>query len=492
MSFISIAFIVFFAVITFAYYILPPKFRWILLLLVSCYFYMAFVPKYILILFALILIDFIFAQKIETTVGKLKHAYFMGSLSANLGILFVFKYFNFFNENLSTLANFLHWNYSFNMLHLILPLGLSFHIFQSLSYVIEVYRGKYPAERHLGIYALYVLFFPQLIAGPIERPAHLLPQFRKVVVLDWINIFSGLRLMAWGFFKKIVIADRLALSVDYVYSHIAHVPSLSILLSTIFFAIELYADFSGYSDIARGGARVLGIDLMRNFNLPYFSGSIAEFWRRWHISLSSWFRDYLYYPLTYSITRLTRPWLYASIVITFLLTGLWHGAGWTFIIMGALHGTYITLGLATKSYREKFSLLIGLTPLSQVRRIFQVTYTFALVCFSWIFFRSPNLETAVAFVKGLFNNWHLTPGQFLQQYYFFPYETLGISRTELLLSVSSIIFLLAIEYALLKKPLLELLNRQPIVVRSALSSGLILASIIFGVCTTKQFIYCQF
>ena len=255
MTFVSLAFLVFFIGITVAYYLCPPRFRWALLLAGSCYFYAVFVPKYIFVLFFIILVDFILARWMEQTEGAAKRSLFVAGVVVTVGVLFVFKYFNFFNENIAALAQALQWNYSIGALSFLLPLGLSFHTFQSVSYLIEVYRGNYPAERHLGIYALYVMFFPQLVAGPIERPAHLLPQFKKTVSFDTGNVLSGLRLMLWGFFKKIVIADRLALSVNYVYANIAAVPGPSILFAMFAFGFQLYADFSGYTDIARGRAR---------------------------------------------------------------------------------------------------------------------------------------------------------------------------------------------------------------------------------------------
>lgn len=491
MTFTSLIFPLFFLLVTAVYYICPPRLRWAPLLLASCYFYMAFVPKYILILFALILIDFVFAQQIEKTADRRrKKKFFIGSIIASAGMLFVFKYFNFFNENIALLAHVLHWNYSIGSLKLILPLGLSFHIFQSLSYVIEVYRGKQTAERHLGRYALYVLFFPQLIAGPIERPQQLLPQLRKTVSFDLTNIFYGLRLMAWGFFKKLVIADRLAVSVDYVYGNISGVPSLSILLVMIFFAFQLYADFSGYTDIARGSARVLGIDLMRNFDRPYFSGSIAEFWRRWHISLSSWFRDYFFFPL--AKVGGSRLWLYGCVLFTFLVTGLWHGAGWTFVIMGAIHGSAIVIGMASKAWRGVIVKHIGLVRIPRLHRTLQIIFTFALVSFSWIFFRSPNLEVAFAFIGRLFSGWDMSTSALIEGYYRDPYLTLGLSQSELVLSFGGILFLLGIEYLEGKIRLIALLDRQPLFVRSFLYSGMLMAIFVFGIFVSKQFIYFQF
>lgn len=492
MLFNSLAFLVFFPLVFLAYYACRARFRWLLLLAASCYFYMAFVPYYILILFFLIGVDFFLAQRIERAAGYRRKLYFLGSVIANIGMLFVFKYFNFFNENIAALAQALHWNYSIASLKLILPLGLSFHIFQSLAYVIEVYRGKYPAERHLGIYALYVLFFPQLVAGPIERPHHLLPQFKKIITWDWANIFSGLRLATWGFFKKIVIADRLAASVDFVFGHVATVPGLSILITIIFFAFQLYADFSGYSDIARGCARMLGIELSYNFVRPYFARSVAEFWRRWHISLSGWFRDYLYFPLVYAAANKTRRWLYACLFITFLITGVWHGAGWTFVMLGALHGTYLVSGLVSKSWRERTVKFLRLNRVPRLHGLLQRLLVFALVSFSWIFFRAPSLSEAWAFIARLGHGWQGIGARLWDTYYLRPFDTLGFSRTELILSVGGICLLLGVEYAQERWHLLAWLARQPLYVRTFVYSGLAMAIVIFGAFTSKQFIYFQF
>ena len=492
MNFTSTPFVLFFTTITTLYYVCHPKWRWALLLVGSCYFYMAFLPKYILILFALIIIDFFLAKKIETSIGKKRKILFIVSIISNVGILFVFKYFNFFNDNMHNLANFIHWNYPIGSLSLILPLGLSFHTFQSLSYVIEVYKGKYKAERHLGIYALYVLFFPQLVAGPIERPEHLLPQLKTDHKFSWKNIQEGVRLMAWGFLKKLVIADRLALSVTYVYGHISSSSSLSILITIIFFTFQLYADFSGYSDIARGSAKALGIDVTRNFEQPYFSKSVAEFWRRWHISLSSWFRDYFYFPLVYSKHQVTKNWLYACIILTFIVTGLWHGAGWTFIIMGALHGIYIVTGTITKSWRDKTVATKMGVCLQKVRGPFQIIFTFALVSFSWIFFRSPNLSTAITFIKQLFINWNVPLNTISLQYIIKPFDTLGFSQTDLLISIVGIGIILFVEHFQNHKPIGVIFDEQSLFVRSVTYSSLFLVIFVFGIYTTSQFIYFQF
>lgn len=494
MSFTSLAFPVFFFIVAIGFYLFPRKFRWSWLLIASCYFYMAFVPKYILILFALIIIDFTMALLIERTQGHKRRICFLISIIANIGILFVFKYFNFFNENLTLLAQAIGWNYSIAALRLILPLGLSFHTFQSLSYVIEVYRGKYPASRNIGIYALYVLFFPQLIAGPIERPQHLLEELKHTdeIRFDMPRILSGLRLMAWGFFKKMVIADRLGISVDYIYAHISSVSGISIFVATVFFAFQLYTDFSGYSDIARGSARVFGIDVVRNFERPYFSLSIAEFWRRWHISLSSWFRDYFYYPLAYARKRATRTWLYFCIIVTFLVTGLWHGAGWTFITMGALFGVFIVLGIVTKSWRERFVKYIRLDQAPRLHRTLQQLMTFALVSFAWIFFRAPDMSTAFAFIGRFFTGWNMPLPQFVHDYIVSPFTTLGFSRGDLLLSLGGITALLVLEHVTSRRSLADLLDRRSLSWQSFAYVSLALSLSLLSVLMSTQFIYFQF
>ena len=297
MLFNSIHFIVFFIVVTSAYFALPYKYRWVLLLSASCYFYMAFVPVFILILVFTIIVDYFAGIFIEQSDGKKRKLFLIASLIANIGVLVVFKYYNFMNENFTFLLKGFALENPLPFLKILLPIGLSFHTFQAMSYTIEVYRGNHKAERHFGIYALYVMFYPQLVAGPIERPQNILGQFYEKHDFDYDRVVNGLRLMLWGFFKKIVIADRLAVFVNEVYNQPNEYNGGAIWLSTFFFAIQIYCDFSGYTDIARGAARVMGYELLLNFNRPYFATSIKEFWSRWHISLSTWFRDYLYIPL---------------------------------------------------------------------------------------------------------------------------------------------------------------------------------------------------
>lgn len=394
MLFNSFSFLIFFPVTVGLYYIIPYRYRALFLLLASSYFYMAFVPKYILILFFLIVVDYFLGRTIGKQTGRKRKIFLFISIAANIGTLFFFKYFNFFNENISRVADFVHWNYSPFFLSIILPLGLSFHIFQSLSYVIEVYRGKYEPEKNFLIYALYVMFFPQLVAGPIERPYNLLPQFHVKHDFDFASVAAGLQRMLWGFFKKIVIADNLALYVDAAYNYPHIYPGLTLFVATFFLAFQIYCDFSGYSDIAIGSARVLGFTLMENFNLPYFSRSIAEFWRRWHISLSSWVRDYFYYPFVLSVKRTSGFRVYWGLFIAFVLIGLWHGARWTFVAFGALHGFYTVFGYLTKKIRQHIAGILGISKRPFLHRFLQIAVTFGFVCLSFIFFRADTIRTA--------------------------------------------------------------------------------------------------
>ena len=297
MLFNSLQFAVFFPVVAALYYALPYRQRLPLLLAASCFFYMAFIPAYILILFVTIGIDYVAGLYIEKSTGAARKALLVMSIISTCGVLFIFKYFNFFTGGFVGLANLAGWRLPSIGAHIILPIGLSFHTFQSLSYVVEVYRGKQKAEPDLVVYSTYVMFFPQLVAGPIERPQHLLHQFKEQHDFDYNRITSGLKRMAWGFFKKLVVADRLALYVNDVYAAPAMYNGLQISIATVFFAYQIYCDFSGYSDIAIGTARILGFRFMENFDTPYYSRSISEFWHRWHISLSTWFRDYVYYPM---------------------------------------------------------------------------------------------------------------------------------------------------------------------------------------------------
>ncbi|MFD2144187.1 MBOAT family O-acyltransferase [Mucilaginibacter antarcticus] len=335
MVFNSLPFLIFYLLVTSLYFILEHKYRWGLLLAASCYFYIAFVPIYILILGFTILIDYFAGIYLEkTTAPKKRKRLLVISLIANIGVLAVFKYYNFFALNINVIGNGGWLGY----LKILLPIGLSFHTFQAMSYTIEVYRGNQKAEKHFGIYALYVMFYPQLVAGPIERPQNILHQFYEKHPFNFEDLKAGLMQMATGMFKKVVIADRLAIAVDGAYLHPQTQSGGSLLIATLLYGFQIYCDFSGYSDIGIGAARTMGFRLMDNFRSPYFSRSVSEFWSRWHISLSTWFRDYLYIPL--GGNRVAVPHWYLNLLIVFVVSGFWHGANWTFIIWGALHGIF--------------------------------------------------------------------------------------------------------------------------------------------------------
>lgn len=390
MLFNSVDFLWFFIIVTTLYFTIPFRFRWGILLVASCYFYMFFKPEYILILFGTIIVDYFAGILIEQEANpRRKKNYLAISLLANIGVLAIFKYYNFINDNITGIYTLWGGTNPIPALTMLLPIGLSFHTFQAMSYTIEVYRGNQRAERHFGIYALYVMFYPQLVAGPIERPQNVLHQFHEEKFFNYDNALWGLNLIAWGLFKKVVIADRVAVYVNEVYGHLDQANSLSVLLAMIFFSVQIYCDFSGYSDIARGTARFMGYDLMVNFNRPYMARSIPEFWSRWHISLSTWFKDYLYIPL--GGNRVSRARWYQNLVIVFLVSGLWHGANWTFIIWGGLHGLYQVVAVSTQTLRSRYldwwSSTVAAVWLDRA-------VVFALVSVAWVFFRAKSVDEA--------------------------------------------------------------------------------------------------
>lgn len=543
MLFNSLQFFLFFIVVTLSYFSLKWQGRWLLLLVASCYFYMVLKPEYILILFGTIVIDYVAGIWIEKSTGKARRWLLILSLVTNLGILAFFKYLGFFTENVSWLFEQIQLpevagqvmnlgNRLFvKVLHLfgesgvstfkdnksILPVGLSFHTFQAMSYTIEVYRGNQKAERHFGIYALYVMFYPQLVAGPIERPQNVLWQFHKTFRYDFENVKAGLMQMAFGLFKKLVIADRLAMLVDDAYGNPGQHNGMTLLAATFFYTIQIYCDFSGYSDVAIGAARVMGFSLMENFRTPYIAQSVSEFWRRWHISLSTWFRDYLYIPLGGNRKGEVRQ--YMNLLIVFLASGLWHGANWTYIIWGGLNGLYqilavlrdkalTRLGLASAQPVKATAQLAGVSVAAEDRttsRAVQgsrvepdpprsvspptgitspagsplrvagnVLFTFLLIMLTWVFFRARSVGDAgliLQRIAGLsFSEPIISP----------------LNALEMWFSLFLIVFLLVKEYFYLYIP-----TR-----RTGLFYILFLlitfATYLFGVFSSNQFIYFQF
>ncbi|OQY44544.1 MAG: membrane-bound O-acyltransferase family protein [Anaerolineaceae bacterium 4572_78] len=477
MLFNSIEFLIFFPIIVILYFSFPYRFRWILLLVASYYFYMVLKVEYVFLIIISTMINYyagIQMGKYETRSERKK--FLILSLAANLGLLFGFKYFNFFNDSIKVTLDTLHIPYNIPSLKVLLLVGISFYTFKTLSYSIDIYRGKQKPEKHFGIFALYVSFFPQLIAGPIERSNRLLPQLNTNYDFDYQCTTDGLKLMLWGFFKKIVIADRLALYVNLVYAQPQNYSGIPLIIATYFFTIQIYCDFSGYSDIAIGIAQVMGYDTMLNFKQPYFSKSVAEFWRRWHISLSTWFRDYLYIPL--GGNRVAKWRLYINLMIVFVVSGLWHGANWTFAIWGFLHGFYLVLSLATTKLRQKIMGYIGLSQFPTIEKWVQIFTTFHLVVFGWIFFRAESLSHAITVLQNMF--------------IFQPPNFEGVERPQFIISIFVIIFLLLVEYFQIHKPLRKTISTYPIMARWGIYYLTIMFILAFGEFRSQDFIYAQF
>ena len=397
MLFNSIHYILFLPVVVLLYYLLAAKYRWILIFVASCYFYMAFMPKYILVLFFIIIIDYLSALTIEQVKGRLKLFYLIASLSSNILLLGFFKYFGFLNDNLEFVFSLFGKEYHRVNMEFLLPIGLSFHTFQSMSYTIEVYRGRQKAETHLGYFANYVLFFPQMVAGPIERYASLGNELKTVHKPVYQNFTNGLKLILFGLFIKMMIADNIAPYVTVVYNEPFRHSSLEVLTAIFAFSFQIYADFFGYSTIALGSAKLLGISIMDNFKTPYLAKSVSEFWTRWHISLSTWFRDYLYISIGGNRVKALR-WVF-NIMFVFMVSGLWHGASWTFVVWGALHGLMLLL---ERFFSRWFKIEIkeGWSFLN----ILLCLKTFVITSFIWVFFRAENFTQASNVFTALFTN----------------------------------------------------------------------------------------
>ncbi len=386
MLFNSIHFLVFFPIVVCLYFVLPAKVKNIWLLVSSYYFYMSWNPKYASLILTSTVITYVCALLIERTKRKWILAL---SITSNLAILFVFKYFFFSFDLISKAVSLAGVSLVPPEFDIVLPVGISFYTFQALSYVIDVYRGEIKAEKNFLNYALFVSFFPQLVAGPIERSKNLLSQISSVRKFDFDNFLEGSLLMIWGFFLKMVIADRIAIFVDAVYGDYNTFSGVYLIVATLLFAVQIYCDFAGYSVIAMGAARILGIKLMENFDAPYFSTSVSEFWRRWHISLTSWFKDYLYIPLGGSRKGKLRKYLNKMIV--FFVSGLWHGADLSFVLWGGLNGLYQVIE----------ELLPKIKSENIVVKILKGIITFVLIDFSWIFFRAGGITDSINIIKAM-------------------------------------------------------------------------------------------
>ncbi len=478
MLFNSLTFLVFFAIVTLLYFSVSHRYRAPLLLIASCYFYMSFNPVYILIIGVTIIIAYFSGILIQkTAVAHRRHILIAGIILV-AGFLAFFKYFNFFSAYFNLVAS---GPGSSGFLRIMLPVGLSFHTFQVISYQIEVYRGNFKPEKNFGIFSLYVMFFPQLIAGPIERPGNLLGQFYEKHEFDFENFKTGFILMAFGFFKKVVIADRLGLIVDPAYKHAGSQSGSTLLISTLLYSFQLYCDFSGYTDIALGSARIMGFRLTNNFNLPYISKSIGEFWTRWHISLSLWLRDYLFLPISYKFLRIIkhRPlgqkpevWAYCvATIVTMTIAGIWHGESWGFVIWGLFHGVLLVASFVKKRIYKAYKIR---THGKRFLPVVQAAATFLLVSFGWVFFRSASLSTAVTIIGKIFSSSVFAAPRFALNY------------VEMLFSVFLIILISIKEYF---RPEIRFKTN------AGFFAGVIFIAFLcylFGVFEQKQFIYFQF
>jgi len=468
MLFNSVEFFLFFTTIVVCHFLCPHRYRLWILLTGSYVFYVFWRWEYAFLLLGQTLVSYAGAWGIahSSTSGKRK-ILLVVTLSSALALFIAFKYLGFAVASLNALPRLFGSDAILPAIDILLPIGISFYTFQAMGYVIDVYRSRVPVEKHLGRYALYVSFFPQLVAGPIERAERLLPQFVRESRIDFDRLRSGAVLIAWGLFKKMVIADRLAQYVDIVYAAPHAYSGSTLLLATYFFAFQIYCDFSGYSDIAVGAARILGYDLMQNFCRPYFADSIAEFWRRWHISLSTWFRDYLFIPLGGSRTTAAK-WV-RNVLIVFLLSGLWHGANWTFVVWGALHG-------ALYLFERKISN--GRVSSSASKRgwkFVRILITFHLVLFAWVFFRAATIGKAFSILGRIVT--HMTEPLYS-----------GPSGVTMALSLAGIGILLVVQA---QQASGRSLSAHSVVVRWAVYAGLVFGISIFGV-GTRAFIYFQF
>lgn len=479
MLFNSFDFILFFIVVVFLHYTLPHKCRWIMLLIASCIFYMGWRAELIVLILFSTLINWGISLLIDKYRNRAKGLLVL-SIIINFGLLFIFKYMMFINHTFMALYKHMCWNYPINDFNIILPMGISFYTFQAASYTIDIYRNSYKPEKNYFKFTLFVTFFPQLVAGPIERADRLLNQLFTKKNFNVNNFSDGIKLMIMGYFKKIVIADRSAVLVNSVFNNCTEYMGLSYIIAVLFFTFQIYGDFSGYSDIARGCGKILGIELMYNFDRPYFSKSIKEFWRRWHISLSSWLRDYVYIPLGGSRCSVTRK--YFNIMVTFLASGLWHGANWTYVLWGALHGLYQVIGdIKDRLIPKRDNLIIN---------SFRMIITFILVVFAWIFFRANTISDCFYIISNLFNDvTRITDIQYVYEII----NNMGLQMFEILLVTGAISILFLSEIISCKMDIHKLIDKAPFVFRFAYYY--ILVIIIFGMGVFSgggQFIYFQF
>lgn len=436
MTFNSWEFILFYPVVLLLYFVLPKRAKWPMLLIASYFFYMCYQTELVFLIFGTTLVSWIASNIIaKTEKTSVKRTALILTLITSLGVLFFYKYFDFLAGTVLDIAALFGSKTADFSLNLILPVGISFYTFQTLSYVIDVYRGDVEPERNFFFFALFVSFFPQLVAGPIERPENLIPQLKKTPKWSNSDAIAGAKMMMLGFFKKICVADLVGGFVDSVYNNPEQAAGLSVIIATLLFAVQIYCDFSGYTDIAIGCSRIMGIRLMKNFDRPYCATSVKEFWSRWHISLSSWFKDYLYIPL--GGNRVSLPRNLINIFIVFVVSGLWHGAAWTFVLWGALHGIYQIVGRLTLKKRNSLVSRLGFTEKSRAVLAVRRFNTFILVSVAWLIFRANSISDVGTLLTKLFTEWNVGVGDVL--------SNMGLDLEMILITVFSVILLLLLD-----------------------------------------------
>jgi Predicted membrane protein involved in D-alanine export len=494
MLFNSLHFLVFFPIVAISYFLLPHRIRWVWLLVASYYFYMSWNPRYAILMAISTLITYlsgIFISRTNEQKNKenKKKLWVALSFISNLSILFFFKYFGFAVYSASAVLGIFGIKIVEPAFDVLLPVGISFYTFQALGYTMDVYRGDINAEKNFFKYALFVSFFPQLVAGPIERSNNLLTQVNERHYFDIDRAKDGILLMLWGLFQKIVIADRAAIIVNMVFDSYQNYSGVAIVTSVILFAIQIYCDFSGYTNVARGAAEIMGFRLMDNFRQPYFAMSIQDFWRRWHISLSTWFRDYLYIPLGGNRTSKFRK--YCNIFITFLASGLWHGASWNFVVWGGLHGVYQICGETMKPAKSKIYDKLRIKTDVFSFKLSKILVTFSLVVFAWIFFRANGAREAVSIISQIIKG---NPNAINTTLW----EHAGLTIGELLFLVFNILILFVVDllHEFGKISIRNFVNEQNLFFRWVVYIGAILlvavTAIYYSGLTSQQFIYFQF
>ncbi len=502
MNFNSLHFLIFFPIVTLLYFAFPQRVRWVWLLVTSYYFYMGWNPRYAVLIATSTVLTYLSGLLIDRENKKTdkrraarnKKLWVALSFILNLAILIFFKYWGFFTQNVIALGGFLNITIEMPTFDVLLPVGISFYTFQALSYTMDVYRGDIYAEKNLFKYALFVSFFPQLVAGPIERSKNLLVQVNQPHYFNPDNVRDGLLLMLWGFFQKVVIADRVAALVNQVYGHWSEVAGISIILATVLFAVQIYCDFGGYSNIAIGAAQVMGFSLMENFHQPYLATSCADFWRRWHISLSTWFRDYLYIPLGGNRKGKWRK--YFNLLVVFLVSGLWHGAQWSYVAWGGLNGLYQVIGDILKPIRTKVLGVLHIRREWKAWKVLRIVLTFCLIDFAWLFFRAPSFMTGIAMIQRVHDE--LWP----QSLFLIGTDgsmglyTLGLDVAEFWLAMASILLLIVVDIVKEKRPIRPMITRLPVVPRWIFYFVSVYVILIFGAYgpgfDASAFIYFQF